>query len=130
MARVVLALLLLGSVVWGATIVPGRAFSWAMFSGSSKPFLWTAVDGVTRVPTFEELRLAPDSHYLVLADLHELVGEPGFPVPLHGLIIGTRGSWRVELGGGEVGLTERPVPPGDELTVLADTVRGIGSQPR
>ena len=122
-------MLLFGLVVWGATIVPGRAFSWAMFSGSSKPFLWTDVDGATRVPTFEELRLAPDSHYLVLADLHELVKEEGFPVPLHGLIIGTRGSWQVEVGDGDHGLTERPVQPGDELTLLADTLRRLGCPP-
>jgi hypothetical protein len=80
-------------VVWGATIDPRRPFSWAMFSGSSKGFLWLRGKPVSRWAGIDDLRLAPSAHYLRESDLRALVYE-GLP-PLDGLIVGTRGSMTV-----------------------------------
>jgi hypothetical protein len=129
MVRAVLAVLLVAFVVWGSRTRPGRPFSWAMFSGSSKPFLFAVAEGPSRVPTFAELRLAPDSHYLVLDDLHALAREPTTPRCLRGLIVGTRGSWEVELdAGGEV--VARELPAGEELHHLTHSVRRYLCPPR
>jgi hypothetical protein len=129
MVRAVIVALLAAFVVWGVRVPPGRPFSWAMYSGSSKHFLFIERDGQLRVPTFEQLRLAPDSHYLVLGDVQALAAEPSTPRPLTGLIVGTRGSWEVRLGDREAGLSAKQLPPGEELPRLAEALRQLACPP-
>jgi hypothetical protein len=130
MGRVVVALALLVFVVWGVRTSPGRPFSWAMFSASSKPFLWIDDGREPRVARFDELRLAPDSHYLVPSDLPHLVEESNPPAPIRGLIVGTRGSWSVEFDGPDAGLRCTEVRPGEDLAQLALALRRLGCRPR
>ena len=74
-----LVVVLVACVAWGATTRPGRPFSWTMYSGSSKAFLWTETDASPHVASYESLRLAPDSHYLSEADLRRLLAEAEAP---------------------------------------------------
>jgi hypothetical protein len=84
MLEFVLLVLLLAFVWWGAKADPGRLFSWAMYSGSAKGFLWTEVSGTPRTIRYEELRLSPESHYLPLPQLRQLIAHRPPPVPLRG----------------------------------------------
>ncbi|MGH8906737.1 MAG: hypothetical protein ACRD0K_09520 [Egibacteraceae bacterium] len=125
MVAFIAAALLVLFVAWGATADPGRPFSWAMYSGSSKGFFWTDADGCPRVPGYDEMRLAPDSHYLSLSDLQGLTsgGSAPVPVPVEGLIIGSRGNWLVAYDGQHLRAT--PVPDGEELDALAQALRRL-----
>jgi hypothetical protein len=116
-ALVVLA----ASVVWGATSTPGRPFSWTMFSGSSKGFLWMRGDGGSHWADIDELHLAPDAHYLREADLRRLA-EDGLPA-LDGLIVGSSGSWTVAHDGGGHALRAEPIAREEDLARLAATLR-------
>ena len=107
-------------VVWGATIDPRRPFSWAMFSGSSKGFLWLRGDPVSRWASVDDLRLAPAAHYLRESDLRALVDE-GVP-PLDGLIVGTRGSLTVTYDPAE-GIVTKTIDGDDVLLHLAAALR-------
>lgn len=130
MVRAVGAGLLVAFVVWGWRAEPGKPFSWAMFSGSSKGFLFAGTGESQRIPTFEELRLAPDSHYLLLPDLGALMAEPTAPQPLDGLIVGTRGSWAVELEDHEQGPVVRQLRPGEDMTQLVNALRQLPWPPK
>ena len=96
MARVLWTVALMAFVVWGATSAPGHPFSWTMYSGSSKAFLWLGEGQSVHVAAYEELHLAPDNHYLSVTDLQKLVAERGDLPPLgtlQGFVIGSKGSW-------------------------------------
>lgn len=110
-------------VYWGATTSPRRSFSWGMYSGSTKGFLWiVTVDG-PRVPSHEEVRLAPDGHFLTLPDLGLLADRQ--PTPLRGLIIGAQGNWLVAPVQDGPLLVATPLPDGTELEHLAAALRGF-----
>jgi len=95
MAKVLWTVALAAFVAWGATVKPGRPFSWTMYSGSSKAFLWIGEGKGRHVARYEELRLAPDNHYLSVADLQALVSGRSDLDSLQGFVIGSHGSWFV-----------------------------------
>ncbi|HEV7806171.1 MAG TPA: hypothetical protein VGO80_10145 [Solirubrobacteraceae bacterium] len=109
------------AVVWGVMARPGRPFSWTMFSGSSKAFLWLCEQPPGRSATTDDLHLTPDSHYLLERDLQRLAEARSLPA-LDGLIVGSLGSWTVTCDG-EGGLRTEPVDPDDELVQLALALR-------
>jgi hypothetical protein len=118
---------LAAAVAWGALRAPGRPFSWTMFSGSSKAFLWTAGDGGRpRLATHDELRLAPDAHYLRATDLRELA-QSGLP-PLNGLIVASSGSCVVSHNAAG-GLDLAPLGPGDDVPCLVAALRRFDEGP-
>lgn len=124
MIEFALLVLLLAFVGWGAKADPGRLFSWAMYSGSAKGFLWTEVSGTPRTISYEELRLSPESHYLPLPQLHQLIAQRPPPVPLRGLLIGSQGNWLVTYNAdNSQGRIEAPLPAGTELEYLAALLR-------
>lgn len=138
MARVLWTVALTAFVVWGVTTAPGRPFSWTMYSGSSKAFLWIGEGQDVHVAAYEELCLAPDNHYLSVADLRRLVAERGRPPSLHGLqgfVIGSRGGWIVTSADGSGRLRWGRLPqspqqsgsPGNEdLLALSKAVGRLG----
>src|SRR5437867_4008548 len=93
MAKVLWTVALAAFVAWGATVKPGRPFSWTMYSGSSKAFLWIGEGKGRHVARYEELRLAPDNHYLSVADLQALVSGRSDLDSLQGFVIGSHGRW-------------------------------------
>jgi hypothetical protein len=109
------------AVVWGATARPGRPFSWTMFSGSSKAFLWLGVGPARRLASMDDLHLTPDSHYLLEGDLQRLAAAGALPA-LDGLIVGSRGSWKVACDG-DGRLHTEPIDPDDDLAQLAAALR-------
>ena len=111
---------LAAAVLWGATASPGRPFSWTMFSGSSKAFLWLR-EQPPRLASTDDLHLTPDSHYLLQRDLQRLAEAGALPA-LDGVIVGSRGSWAVACDG-EGDLRTDPVDPEDELAHLASALR-------
>jgi hypothetical protein len=113
-------------VAWGATIAPGRRFSWAMYSGSSKAFLWLR-EPVARWATMDELRLGPQAHYLRESDLR-LIVQDGLPA-LDGLIVGTRASASVAYDGAG-GLVTQPLERDEVLAALAAALRRYECPPR
>ena len=108
------------AVAWGALASPGRPFSWTMFSGSSKAFLWLR-ERPPRPASTDDLHVTPDSHYLLERDLQRLAAAGELPA-LDGVIVGSRGSWMVACDG-EGGLRAEPLDPDDELVQLAATLR-------
>ncbi len=119
--------LLATAVAWGALTSPGRPFSWTMFSGSSKAFLWLD-ERPPRLASPDDLHLTPDSHYLLERDLQRLA-ETGELPALDGVIVGSRGSCTVA-SDGEAGLRTEPLDPGDELVQLASALRRACPPPR
>ncbi|MFJ4771246.1 hypothetical protein ACIP88_19410 [Streptomyces uncialis] len=109
-------------VVRGARISPNRPFSWAMYSGSSKGFLWSGHDSVTVLPV-HRLRIAPGGHFLTVPELRALLADGDFEQPLRGLIIGSDGGWEVRYEPAEHRLRLTRLTAGDELRVLADALR-------
>ncbi|MEW1659188.1 hypothetical protein [Streptomyces sp. NPDC093707] len=107
-------------VVWGVRTSPHRPFSWGMYSGSSKGFLWTRAetDGARWRPVrHRELGLEPEGHLLNVPELHRLLGTTAPPVRFDGLITGSAGDWRIRYEGGEPGgpagrLYAAPLTPG------------------
>jgi len=124
-----LVVVLVACVAWGATTRPGRPFSWTMYSGSSKAFLWTETDASLHVASYESLRLAPDSHYLSEADLRRLLAEAEAPPGLHGLIIGSRTSWSVATGADPHCLASVALAEHAALPELAEALRRFGCSP-
>jgi hypothetical protein len=124
MIEFVLLVLLLVFVGWGAKADAGRLFSWAMYSGSAKGFLWTEVSGTPRTLSYEELRLSPESHYLPLSQLRQLIAHRPPPVPLRGLLIGSQENWLVAYHEHDPqGRLEASLPAGTELEQLAALLR-------
>lgn len=121
-AFVVLTLLLL-FVGWGARTNPNRPFSWGMYSGSTKCFFWTDVAGRPRALSYDELRLAPESHFLSLSELRWLVSQRHQQIPFQGLIIGSHGNWLVSYDGDPHLRTETPLSAGAELDHLVALLR-------
>ncbi len=109
------------AVVWGVTARPGRPFSWTMFSGSSKAFLWLRDGSRRRLASTDDLHLTPDSHYLLESDLKQLAQAGALPV-LDGLILGSRGSWKVACDT-DARLCTEHVDPDDELAQLVAVLR-------
>ncbi len=120
MTEVVALVVLAVWVVWGATMAPGRRYSWSMFSGSSKAFLWLRDERAARWATMDELRLGPQAHYLRESDLR-LLAQEGLPA-LDGLVVGTRGSCTVSLDETE-GLVTEPLERDEALAALAAALR-------
>lgn len=121
MIDIAAAVVLAAAVVWGATAKPGRPFSWTMFSGSSKAFLWLREQPPRRLATTDLLHLTPDSHYLLERDLQHLAEAQALPA-LDGAIIGSRGSWTVACDG-DAGLRTERMGPDDELEQLVSALR-------
>jgi hypothetical protein len=109
-----------GFVCWGAFAPPGRPFSWTMFSGSSKAFLWTRGEPGRWMST-DDLGLTPDAHYLLEADLRRLADD-GLP-PLEGLIVGSRGTRMVSCDGPGYPLVSEPLARDDGPARLAAALR-------
>lgn len=109
------------AVLWGATARPGRPFSWTMFCGSSKAFLWLGEQWPPRWALTDDLHLTPDSHYLLKRDLQHLAEAGALPA-LDGMIVGSRGSWTVACDG-EGGLRMERMDAEDELVQLAAALR-------
>lgn len=109
--------LLVPFVIWGARTDPRRPFSWGMYSESSKGFLWTEAGGVPRVLSHHELRLAPESHFLILPTLRRLLAEAD-PARASGLIIGTAGGCRVRYESDRRPPGHRLLAAGTELAAL------------
>jgi hypothetical protein len=109
------------AVVWGAMARPGLPFSWTMFCGSSKAFLWLREQSSGRWALTDDLHVTPDSHYLLERDLQRLAEAGALPA-LDGMIVGSRGSWTVACDGEGVLRTER-MDPDDELVQLASALR-------
>ena len=109
------------AVVWGAMARPGRPFSWTMFCGSSKAFLSLRDQPAGRSASPVDLRLTPDSHYLLERDLQRLAEAGALPA-LDGMIVGSRGSWTVA-SDGQGGLRTERMGPDDELVRLAAALR-------
>ncbi|WP_157882067.1 hypothetical protein [Streptomyces rubellomurinus] len=119
------ALVLLGLFVrWGVRTSPHRPFSWGMYSGSSKGFLWTSGegDGRRRPVCHHELGLAPEGHLLTLTELHRLLGTTAPQVRFEGLIIGSTGDWRIRYEGR---LLAAPIPPGAGHARLVAALREL-----
>ncbi|MCC3776054.1 hypothetical protein [Streptomyces sp. UNOB3_S3] len=114
--------LLAAFVVWGVRISPNRPFSWGMYSGSSKGYLWSGPDDATVLPP-HRLLIAPSGHYLTVPDLRNLLAEAGFGMPLRGLIVGSDGGWQVEYDPVRHRLRLARLPAGQELRILADALR-------
>ncbi|MFE5586340.1 hypothetical protein [Kitasatospora sp. NPDC056531] len=96
------ALVLLALFVgWGVRTSPHRPFSWGMYSGSTKGFLWTPAEpgGRPRPVRHQELGLAPDGHLLLVRELHRALAATEPPLRFDGLIIGSEGNWRVHYDG-------------------------------
>jgi hypothetical protein len=117
---IVAAVLLVAAVVGGVLAKPGRPFSWTMFCGSSKAFVWLR-ERPPRLASTDDLHLTPDSHYLLERDLQRLAEVGALPA-LDGVIVGSRGSWAAACDGEGVLRTE-PMDPDDELTQLASALR-------
>jgi hypothetical protein len=113
--------LLVVSVLWGATARPGRPFTWTMFSGSSKAFVHICEEHGARPATIDDLKLSPDSHYLLEVDLRR-IAETGLPA-LQGVIVGSRGSFSVRCEGPGFPLVSEPVAAGEDLELLAAALR-------
>lgn len=124
-AEISAALLLVTFVAWGAWTDPHRAFSWGMYSQSSKGFLWTEARDVMRVPSHRELRLDPASHFLTLPMLKQLLAEADPAVPLEGLIIGSDGGCRVRYDPDRRRLAITSLAPGTQLTALHAELRRL-----
>jgi hypothetical protein len=99
-----------------------------MYSQSSKGFLWTEAGGLTRVPSYRELRLDPASHFLTLPTLKRLLAEADPAIPLEGLIIGSAGGCRVRYDPDHRRLVITPLAPGTQLIVLHDELRRLTSR--
>lgn len=124
MIEFVLLAVLLVFIWWGAKADPSRPFSWSMYSGSAKGFLWTEDSGNPRVLSYEELRLSPESHYLSLHQLRQLLAQRPPPLTLRGLLIGSQGNWLVAYNKGDPqGSMETSLPVGTELDHLASLLR-------
>lgn len=119
-------LALAASVAWGATISPRRMFSWAMYSGSTKPFLWITEDGATRLARPGDLRLSPENHLLTLPDLARVL-DADEPTPaIEGLIIGYTGNYAVRYDPSRPRqLARARLADGTELERLADALRRL-----
>lgn len=115
--------LLLLFVGWGVRTNPNRSFSWGMYSGSTKGFLWTEVSGRPRALSYDELRLAPESHFLSLPELRRLIAQRHQKIPFQGLIIGSQGNWLVNYDGDPRLRVETPLPAGTELDHLVALLR-------
>ena len=125
MAELLVLLALAAFVAWGATISPRRRFSWAMYSGSTKGFLWIIGENGPRPARPEDLRLSPDNHLLTLPDLARVLDDGGAP-PLRGLIIGYTGNYVVRYDPARPHqLARATVPPGAELDRLVAALRGV-----
>ena len=121
--RVVGFALFVAFVTWGVVRVPGRPFSWTMFTGSSKPFLWVGDARASRAGGTEELGLAPDAHYLLPGDLETLVRrDHGGPVRrAH-----SRYPGKLERGLQPLRRAHHDAPsarPDDDLRALAEALR-------
>ncbi|HWN35210.1 MAG TPA: hypothetical protein VNP03_20830 [Pseudonocardia sp.] len=124
MVELLVLLALAVFVAWGATISPRRRFSWAMYSGSTKAFLWITKGDTPQPARPEDLRLSPDNHLLTLPDLARILDDGPAP-PLRGLIIGYTGNYLVAYDPARPGhLARATLPPGTELDRLADALRG------
>ena len=114
-------------VGWGARTSPNRSFSWGMYSGSTKGFLWTEVAESPRVLNYDEIRLAPDSHFMSVPELRRLMSQGNQQISLHGLVIGSSGSWLVHYEGNASRRVEKPIPTGLELDQLVTLLRRLPS---
>ncbi|ATB33809.1 hypothetical protein [Melittangium boletus] len=123
----VLLLLLALFVLWGATTRPTRPFSWGMYSSSTKGFLWTEGEGGPRIPSYAELRLAPDSHSLSLEELRRMVEQTPPSIAFKGFIIGSGGHWSVVYDPEQRRLVAEPLPRGTELRHLTEALRRMPS---
>ncbi|MFE6868586.1 hypothetical protein ACFVFS_18735 [Kitasatospora sp. NPDC057692] len=110
-------------VAWGARTSPHRLFSWGMYSGSSKGFLWIQHEGRLHPLDIERLHLAPGSHYLNIPELRRLLPHTNLDTPLSGLIIGSDGVWRLHYDPATRTLRLARLPAGQQLRILAEALR-------
>jgi len=121
----ILLTLLVPFVCWGARTSPNRSFSWGMYSGSTKCFLWTEVAGVPRALNHDEVRLAPDSHFMSAPELRRLMSQGNQKISLNGLIIGSSGNWLIRYNGDARHRVEKSLPAGRELDQLVTLLRRL-----
>jgi hypothetical protein len=121
----ILVVLLVLFVCWGARTSPNRSFSWGMYSGSTKGFLWTEAAGVPRVLNYDEVRLAPDSHFMSVPELRRLMDQGNQKISLNGLIIGSSGNWLIHYDGDVKHHVEKSLPVGLELDQLVTLLRRL-----
>ncbi len=126
---VTLAVVLLACfVLWGARTDPHRPFSWGMYSGSSKGFLWTwdgTEGGPPHVVSHYELGLSPEVHFMNVPELHRLLKATRPPLTFEGLVIGSQGNWWVRYDEADGGLKAVRVPHGQEIDRLAKALRRL-----
>jgi hypothetical protein len=96
-----------------------------MYSGSTKGFLWTEVAGVPRVLNYDEVRLAPDSHFMSVPELRRLMDQGNQKISVNGLIIGSSGNWLVRYDGDAKHHVEKSLPAGRELDQLVTLLRRL-----
>lgn len=124
MAELLVLLALAAFVAWGAMISPRRRFSWAMYSGSTKAFLWITGEEGPRPARPEDLRLSPENHLLTVPDLARVLDEGAAPA-LGGLIIGYTGNYVVRYDPARPHqLARAELPAGAELDRLSAALRG------
>ena len=129
MVEFISLVLLMLFVGWGARTSPNRSFSWGMYSGSTKGFLWTEAAGSPRVLNHDEIRLAPDSHFMSMPELRRLMSQGNRQISLHGLVIGSSGNWLVRYEDDANHQVEKPIPTGLELDQLVTLLRRLPPQP-
>jgi hypothetical protein len=112
-------------VGWGARTNPNRSFSWGMYSGSTKGFIWTEAAGSPRALNYDEIRLAPDSHFMSVPELRRLMSQGNQQISLHGLVIGSSGNWLVHYDIDASRWVEKPIPTGLELDQLVMLLRRL-----
>jgi hypothetical protein len=122
-----LALLALAvSVVVGATISPRRRFSWAMYSASTKAFLWVREPQGPRLARPQDLCLAPENHLLTLPDFARVLAGTEPAHPIEGLIIGYTGNHVVRYDPRRpTQLARARLAAGTELDELAETLHRL-----
>lgn len=115
---------MLVGLLWGVTAVPGRPFTWTMYSGSSKALLHIRHGDGSHPATTDELGLSPDAHYLLETHLRALADSSPPTLPaLDGMIVGSRGSWTVSYDGAGATLHTSAIAYGEDLEQLAAMLR-------
>ncbi|WP_285759166.1 hypothetical protein [Nocardiopsis ansamitocini] len=117
--------LLVFSVVWGVRTDPQKPFAWGMYSGSAKGFLYSTVENRTIPLPLEKFHVSPDGHFLDPVELRRALCVPS-PVPaFDGVIIGSKGNWRVAYDPESRRLRVAQIAHGAEIPALTCVLRKV-----